>query len=91
MSFPAATSDAVKPEVKESVNIKAVASISELTQATKRDWRFWMIFAALSVTGLLTAIEATVASNALPTIVHDLNLGENYVWIVNVYFLTRYG
>ena len=56
----------------------------------KRDWRFWMIFVALSVTGLLSAVEATVISNALPTIVHDIELGENYVWVVNVYLLTWY-
>jgi len=53
-----------------------------------RGWRFWAIIAGLSVTGLLSAIEATVVSTSLPTIVHDLNVGNNYAWIVNAYFLT---
>jgi MFS family permease len=48
-----------------------------------------MIFVALSTTGLLGAIEATIISTALPTIVHNLNVGNNYAWIANAYFLTR--
>jgi hypothetical protein len=55
-----------------------------------RGWRFWAIIAGLSVTGLIQAVEATVVSTSLPTIVHDLDVGNNYAWIVNAYFLTWY-
>lgn len=52
-------------------------------------WRSWATIAALSVVALLPAIEGTVVSTALPTIVQDLHGGEAYVWVVNAYFLTR--
>jgi hypothetical protein len=57
--------------------------------AQVRDWRFWMVFVALSTTGLLSAVEGTIISTALPTIVHNLNIGSNYAWVSNAYFLTR--
>ena len=52
-------------------------------------WRAFAIITALSVVALLPAIEGTVVSTALPTIVGDLHGGELYVWVVNSYFLTR--
>ena len=55
----------------------------------KRSWRFWAIFASLAVTGLLSAVEGTVTTTALPTIVADLGGGELYIWAANGYFLTR--
>ena len=51
--------------------------------------RYWAIIAALSVTALLPAVEGTVVSTALPTIVDDISGGQLYVWVVNSYFLTR--
>ncbi|KAL3247176.1 hypothetical protein ABHI18_012486 [Aspergillus niger] len=53
-----------------------------------RGWRFWLIIAGLSITSLLTAIECTVPSTALPTISRDLNAGESYVWFVDALFLS---
>jgi MFS family permease len=47
-----------------------------------------MLILALSVTSILSSTEATIISTALPTIVHNLNVGSNYAWIVNAYFLT---
>lgn len=55
-----------------------------------RGWRFWAIFPALSVTALLSAVEATVVSTAMPTIVAELNMGPNYVWVINAFLLTRF-
>ena len=54
-----------------------------------RDWRFWMVFAALAATGLLSAVEGSIISTALPTIVNNLDIGSNYAWVSNAYFLTR--
>ncbi|KAI3393648.1 hypothetical protein diail_3828 [Diaporthe ilicicola] len=50
--------------------------------------RFWAIFAALSFTNLLAGLEGSIAATALPSVVSDLEAGDNYVWIVNGYMLT---
>lgn len=52
-------------------------------------WRFWAIIVSLCVTGLLSAVEGTVPSTALPSIIKDLEGGNLYIWVVNGYFLTR--
>ncbi|CAI7634184.1 unnamed protein product [Penicillium discolor] len=54
----------------------------------RRGFRFWTIIFALCVTGLLGALENTVVSTSMPTIVEDLNIGDNYIWITNSFFLT---
>lgn len=65
---------------------EAIAKPSPMT----RGFRFWTIIFALCVTGLLGALENTVVSTSMPTIVEDLNIGDNYIWITNSFFLTRY-
>lgn len=52
--------------------------------------RFWVILVTCAVMALLSALENTVVTTALPHIVADLDMGENYVWITNVFFLTGY-
>jgi len=54
-----------------------------------KDPRFWGIMVALCVATLLGGLETTIVTTSLPTIVHDLNIGDDYVWITNVLFLTR--
>lgn len=56
---------------------------------THYGWRFWMIILSLCFTSLLTAIEATVTATALPSIAHELDSRELYVWFVNALFLSR--
>lgn len=56
---------------------------------TKYGPRIWAIMVALCVTNLLVALEGTVISTALPTIVEDLGGGEAYVWASTGYFLTK--
>lgn len=63
-------------------------SLSE-TKAGSRGWRFWAIFVSLAVTALLSAMEGGIMSTALPAITRSVNAKENYVWVINVYFLTR--
>ncbi|MCJ1249022.1 hypothetical protein MMC30_006244 [Trapelia coarctata] len=65
-----------------------IAESEKEPPAIHRGWRFWAIFPALSITALLSAVEATVTSTALPTIVVDLEVGNNYTWIVNSFLLT---
>jgi len=85
------TSNEVTTDTSEKLSRDKAIPLEEPVSddAQQRDWRFWMIFFALSVTGILSAVEATVISTALPSIVHDLNIGNGYAWIVNVYLLTR--
>lgn len=54
----------------------------------RKGFPFWMIMIALSFTNLLTALEATITSTALPSIIADLGGGDAYVWAVNGYLLT---
>lgn len=54
----------------------------------KKTLRFWAIILALAMTGMLTALEATITSTALPTIVDALQGANLYVWVINLYFLT---
>lgn len=58
------------------------------TEQASKTWKFWAIFAALAFTNLLAGLEGTITAATLPSIVSDLNSGENYVWIVNGYLLT---
>ena len=58
--------------------------------ATKKSIRFFAIIAALALSGLLTSLEATITSTALPTITADLGGADLYIWIVNGFFLTQY-
>ncbi|KAF7551515.1 hypothetical protein G7Z17_g4944 [Cylindrodendrum hubeiense] len=53
-----------------------------------RDWRFWMVMVTLVISTLLSSLESTVVITSLPTIVADLKIGSDYIWITNVYFLT---
>ncbi|OKL60771.1 hypothetical protein UA08_04445 [Talaromyces atroroseus] len=61
---------------------------TENGQGQKKGVRFWAIIVAICVAGLLTALEATITSTALPTIISDLGGADNYIWVVNGYFLT---
>lgn len=56
-------------------------------QMISHPWRFWAILASLSISGMLSAIEGTIITSALPTIVADLGGGELYLWIANAFFL----
>lgn len=53
----------------------------------QRGWRFWTILGSLCVATLAAAIESTVISTALSSIVHDLDIGANYAWVANAYLL----
>jgi hypothetical protein len=53
----------------------------------QRGIRFWCIIAGLSVTSLQSSLENSVVVTAGPTIVEDLGMGEEYIWITNAFFL----
>jgi len=90
---PMSSLDTALSSVKEA-NAASEKSVPDRKDASNnkepqdRGCRFWMVFAALLITGVLSAIEATIISTALPTIVRNLNIGNNYAWIAKSYFLT---
>ncbi|KAG4442680.1 hypothetical protein IFR05_001865 [Cadophora sp. M221] len=51
-------------------------------------WRFWAVFSGLVATTLLSALDGAIVATALPTIADTLDLGPNYVWVANIYWLT---
>jgi MFS family permease len=51
-------------------------------------WRFWAIISSLTVTSLLAALDLSIISTALPSIVEDLGSGTDFVWVANAYYLT---
>lgn len=52
--------------------------------------RLWIIIIGLGVTTLLCALENTVVTVAAPVILTDLNLGGNYIWIIDAFFICRF-
>jgi MFS family permease len=60
-----------------------VAPVAE--QITKR--RLWLILGALLLGMLLAALDSTIVSTALPTIVGDLHGGSHLAWVVTAYLL----
>jgi hypothetical protein len=61
----------------------------EPRSASYRTWRFWTIILALSITGLMSAIEGTIITSALPTITNALGGGDSYIWVPNAYLLAQ--
>lgn len=51
--------------------------------------RLWIIILGLGVTLLLTALENTVVTVAMPYIISDLEIGDDYIWITNAFFICR--
>ncbi|AEO57195.1 MFS general substrate transporter-like protein [Thermothelomyces thermophilus ATCC 42464] len=94
-------SDTTKlPPESESAGTKELRSENEIATAPAEELsdsppkqpfrpsvRVWTILIAVGFAGLLTALEATITSTALPSIVNDLEGGDAYVWAVNGYLL----
>jgi hypothetical protein len=55
---------------------------------SKKSFRFWAIMIALGCAALLTALEATITSTALPTIADKMGGADRYVWLINGYLLS---
>ncbi|RYO85825.1 hypothetical protein DL763_006927 [Monosporascus cannonballus] len=75
------SSEAASPETSETPETPETTHVAP----AKRDWRFWALLSSISLAGLLTALEGTITSTALPSIVNDLGGGHLYIWIVNGY------
>ena len=79
------------PAKENSQDRKDLAENSDHPAKFKPSPRFWAIISTLCVIGLLSALENTVVTTSLPFIVTELDLGENYIWVTNIFFLTRSG
>ena len=55
----------------------------------KSTLRVYAIVVGLGVANLLAALENTVPTVAAPVVLADLELGDNFVWILNAFFLCR--
>lgn len=53
-----------------------------------KSFAFYAIIIAICFAGLLTALEATITSTALPTIIAILGGADLFIWVVNGYYLT---
>ena len=69
------------------VDTTAGADDEMMFHKSKHSFHFWALMAALSMTGLLSAIEGTIITSALPTITKALGGGQSYIWVPNAYFL----
>jgi hypothetical protein len=49
--------------------------VAKDAKPTMRTWRFWAIIASLMITGLISALEGTIITSALPTITDALSEG----------------
>ncbi|KAI9667764.1 MAG: hypothetical protein M1821_000581 [Bathelium mastoideum] len=81
-------------EAKPMPAIVPATEAEEMEETNKNDasqargWRFWTIFPGLCLTSVLTALDSTILSTALPTIVGELHSASSYVWTINAYTLT---
>ena len=55
---------------------------------TKRGSAFWLTMLALIVSTFLSALDLTAIGTALPTIIADLNGGEDFSWAGSAYALS---
>jgi MFS family permease len=62
--------------------------VADQDKPTMRTWRFWAIIACLMITGLMSALEGTIITSALPTITEALGGGNAYIWVPNAFLLS---
>ncbi|KAI0436182.1 DNA repair protein RAD50 [Xylaria telfairii] len=88
MSVAQETPGDAPPASLDGTNSAGSDQQDEKPKKFNKDPRFWAIIATLCVIGILSALENTVVTTSLPFIVTQLDLGDNYVWVTNVFFLT---
>src|SRR4051812_22204958 len=85
-----APSDKMPGVDKASVEDGAAKAASTEDQNPKKTFGFYAIVVSLALLSLLTSLESTVTSTALPTIIGDLGGGYLFIWVVNGFSLTKY-
>lgn len=72
----------------ESTTEVASSQASEKAPTTAKGSAFWLSFIAILVATLLSALDLTAVSTALPTITADLDGADNFVWVGSAYALS---
>ncbi|KAI0316904.1 iron permease [Amylostereum chailletii] len=67
--------------------VEGGSSVATSPIAVRRDFRFWLVFLAIGISTVITALELSAVSTALPDIIHDLN-GTTFVWVGSAYTLS---
>jgi MFS family permease len=68
--------------------VSATSAINDTPQPHELSWRrLWLILGALMTGMLLAALDQTIVSTALPTIVGDLGGASHLSWVVTAYLL----
>lgn len=81
--------DQPQQDEKTAVTVSPATADAKNTAGATRGFQFWAIMAALCTVGVLGALENTVVTTSLPTIVKHLQIGQDYIWITNIFFLMR--
>jgi len=83
-------SDAIADYLEEEAitETKTEKCVEKSQLSEPKSFGFYAIILALCLTGLLTSLEATVTSTALPTITAVLGGGDLFIWVINGYYLT---
>lgn len=81
------TSD--NPVSKDADSVPSVVAKPEdaAPKSTQLGARFWAIIAGLWIVGFQVALESTIATTAMPSIIREFNIADNYVWVINASFL----
>ncbi|KAI1388371.1 major facilitator superfamily domain-containing protein [Hypoxylon trugodes] len=83
------TYDSHSDQIEEKRKMDSNNDVEENEQHTdfRRGFRFWAIIIGLGITSLLGALENTVVTTSAPVIVSELQMGANYIWITNAFFV----
>ncbi|KAI0729744.1 iron permease [Fomitopsis betulina] len=65
---------------------KAIVSDASDQARQPRDVRFWLVFLGIGISVMITALELSAVSVALPTIIQDLH-GSSFIWVGSAYTL----
>lgn len=77
------------PTSTESCNGLPTTEIEDTEGVTSvsKGWRFWIIFLSCCFLALLVSLDGTAVVIALPHIVNHLQMGDDFVWVANSFWL----
>jgi len=70
------------------IHIDSTPSGADDQRVRLRGFALWSVLIALMLTLFLAALDQTIVSTALPTILSDLNGFNNYTWVVTAYLIS---
>ncbi|HUY77457.1 MAG TPA: MDR family MFS transporter [Ktedonobacterales bacterium] len=70
------------------IHIESTPGGTDDQRVRLRGFALWSVLIALMLTLFLAALDQTIVSTALPTILSDLNGFNNYTWVVTAYLIS---